>query len=583
MPPPRYWPYGDAINADAAGSPPTLTIRFYDPGPPRRDLWNYTLVEQHFGVFFIDSPDTTGPFSFVWPTGVGPRYDLEAWSYAKQNPAQFKIPQGAWQILCRRTRVWWVVSTTMRDPSSLLLQERADDILNNSKSSDPIELSIRHVAPVADAGTRRIWYIDYLDRATLPEDLVLNATGSRDADGDPLTYQWSVESVPNVGAALPWRTATFKEQVALALPKGTAIPQGCLGAYLFRLNVTDPFHSSSATVQHDLVRLNHPPAARAGASKTWRLGKGYRLQQSLVLDGGGSDPDDDPLTYQWRVVSGPGQCASSLPWANFAQASAVALASGTVIRPECVGSYNFELTVRDKPGAQNSASVTHTVEIISPTIEILATSPTVVERFTLDKGIIFDVAVDMPPEAVEPDACEVRIMDAQGARVATLPVSFSALASGVRWNGTLPSGSVLQAGIYRVEVVALTEGLVLATSNTHRLRLVDIFVELLGSSTIRSHDTSWRPLGGGAIGSGGGGGSDRAPDVPVDSGSGGTGNVTTGAGRPLNVSTVGGGGGSGSSGSTAGPLPEEVLSLAKGYTISAAGPAWPVPVCQRST
>jgi hypothetical protein len=91
-----------------------------------------------------------------------------------------------------------------------------------------------------------------------------------------------------------------------------------------------------------LVRVgaNNPPVANAGSDQ-------LTMADRITLDGSLSyDPDGDPITYSWRVVSNG---HADIYGANTAKPS-VLLASG-------YGSYTFELTVTDSKRASSTATV----------------------------------------------------------------------------------------------------------------------------------------------------------------------------------------------------------------------------------
>jgi hypothetical protein len=72
---------------------------------------------------------------------------------------------------------------------------------------------------------------------------------------------------------------------------------------------------------------------------------------TITLDGSGSfDPEGDPLTYEWRQVSGPSVTVSNPNAAN------------ATFPAEAGHSYSFRLTVRDPEGAQDTDTVTVTTQ-----------------------------------------------------------------------------------------------------------------------------------------------------------------------------------------------------------------------------
>lgn len=164
-------------------------------------------------------------------------------------------------------------------------------------------------APVADAGVSR----------TLPaceSDLfVLDATGSYDPDGEPLTYQWGVLEVPAAS------TATEADLSEPTAARTTFLPD-VDGTYTFWLEVDDGIVPSPK----DLIALttggpNRAPVAAAGPDQVVHnvrsdcvtTSDGPRCEPCPVvrfrLDGTTStDADGDDLRYRWDV---PGALTAS--------------------------------------------------------------------------------------------------------------------------------------------------------------------------------------------------------------------------------------------------------------------------------
>jgi hypothetical protein len=144
-------------------------------------------------------------------------------------------------------------------------------------------------------------------------DLILDATGSADADGPtPLTYEWTVAQAP-VGS-----TATFADpsaQIATFAPD-------LAGHYVFTLVVRDGGGAGSVPVQLATDVTDRPgnsdPVADAGASQVVDAVSECQVSGSdlicdacpdvtIPLDGrASSDPDGDGLTYHWELTSGWG-------------------------------------------------------------------------------------------------------------------------------------------------------------------------------------------------------------------------------------------------------------------------------------
>lgn len=138
--------------------------------------------------------------------------------------------------------------------------------------------------PVADAGPDQT--------VTVGDTVVLDGGGSRDPDGDDLSFAWSFVVVPSGSAA------SFSDASAVA-PSFVA---DRVGAYEVRLTVSDGAleHSDALTVRVEAAAGNRPPVANAGPNLSVFVG------DTVVLDGGGSSgPDGDALVFAWSFVAVP--------------------------------------------------------------------------------------------------------------------------------------------------------------------------------------------------------------------------------------------------------------------------------------
>ena len=214
------------------------------------------------------------------------------------------------------------VAVELSDPSSVqptFLGKKADSyrfrlVVNDGKVNslpDTVTVTVRNVAPTADAGSDRV--------VDAGETVILDGSGSRDPNDDPLTYSWSQVGGPAVSLS----------GASTRNPGFVAVHSGVLR---FRLVVNDGrMDSAPDEVQVVVHAVNGVPSADAGPDLTVYLG------ERAVLDGSrSSDPAGDPLQYAWTQKAGPVSVA--LSGSNTVQASFVT---------SVVGVYRFELVVYD--------------------------------------------------------------------------------------------------------------------------------------------------------------------------------------------------------------------------------------------
>ncbi|MEW6754905.1 MAG: PKD domain-containing protein [Candidatus Latescibacterota bacterium] len=189
-------------------------------------------------------------------------------------------------------------------------------------SSAQVQVEVQNSVPVAVAGqdiTR-----------DLGQFVRLDAHSSTDPDGSRLTYRWTQTSGPSVALDDPQaQSPVFQADRA--------------GTYSFRLVVNDGIADSEPDeVVVTIVAVggggaNTRPLASAGQDR-----QGV-TEELIRLDGRGStDPEGNPLTYQWVQMSGP---------------AVVLQDPGTPLPgfiPTQAGQYTFSLVVSD--GSQSSVA-----------------------------------------------------------------------------------------------------------------------------------------------------------------------------------------------------------------------------------
>ncbi|MEM6928634.1 MAG: PKD domain-containing protein [Myxococcota bacterium] len=184
-------------------------------------------------------------------------------------------------------------------------------------------------APVADAGD------DFT--AVVSNEVFLDGSDSFDPNGDPLTYTWVLQQSPPGSVSFLINDTRVESSLFLDRP----------GTYLVELAVSDGFESSRDSIEILAEVLNAGPVAVAGRDQNVSLG------ETVVLSGGDSyDPDGQPITFQWDLVTVPPASAASLSNASASVTTFVADRSGT---------YEVELVVSDG----SDASLPDTVVILA--------------------------------------------------------------------------------------------------------------------------------------------------------------------------------------------------------------------------
>ena len=118
--------------------------------------------------------------------------------------------------------------------------------------------------------------------------ITLDGSGSMDGDGDTLTFAWAQASGPAVTPP-----TVFGEQATITLPASTSADQ----TVTFVLTVSDGLDLDNVPVSI-LIPANNSPTVDAGSDVSVSGGS------SVTLQGTASDPETDPLTFQWTQTSG---------------------------------------------------------------------------------------------------------------------------------------------------------------------------------------------------------------------------------------------------------------------------------------
>jgi len=197
------------------------------------------------------------------------------------------------------------------------------DSLNEKSVADQVVVTVNPVnknnAPVAVAGPAQ----NVLVGATVE----LDGSGSLDADGDLLSYSWSITSKP-AGS-----TAQLSYIDGVADDPAPTFVADVPGVYVIGLVVGDgKAYSTQASVTVTAALGNVAPVASAGDDVSTVVGTAVALSGALS-----SDANGNALTYSWTLVSRPaGSVAVPVP-SNVT----------ATLTPDVAGIYVVELVVSD--------------------------------------------------------------------------------------------------------------------------------------------------------------------------------------------------------------------------------------------
>jgi PKD domain len=202
-------------------------------------------------------------------------------------------------------------------------------------SSTPATVTVTTInsPPIANAGPNQTVFVN--------STVHLDGSASSDVDGDSLTYQWWLNSVPAGSAAQLSDPSAVKPTFTADLK----------GVYVAQLIVNDG-HVNSVPATVTISTVNSPPVANAGPNQTLQAGRTVNLDGSKS-----SDVDGDLLTFRWSILTSP-------------TGSNAALNDPTSVRPsffaDKIGTYVVQLVVNDGIVNSAAATVTITTQNIAP-------------------------------------------------------------------------------------------------------------------------------------------------------------------------------------------------------------------------
>lgn len=198
---------------------------------------------------------------------------------------------------------------------------------------DSVRITTANSQPVADAG--------HAQTQPVGSPVTLDGSASHDADGDPLSFNWTIIAKPEASQA----------QLANPTAVNPSFTPDKAGSYTVQLIVNDGYRDSEPA-QVLLSTRNSPPLAQAGNDQT------AYVNDTVTLDGSAStDVDGDLLKYSWSLLTKPAASLASLDDPN-------------TVKPHFIldkpGVYAAQLVVHDAESDSEPDTVTVTTENSKP-------------------------------------------------------------------------------------------------------------------------------------------------------------------------------------------------------------------------
>ena len=172
-------------------------------------------------------------------------------------------------------------------PGTYVVQLRVNDGTVDSVP-DTMTITTLNSPPVSDAGPDQTAYVT--------DTVYLDGSNSYDVDLDLLYFQWTIISTPEDS------TATLSDPFAV----NPYFDIDLSGTYVVQLMVNDGTVDGAPDTM-TVTTLNSLPVSDAGEDQTAYVG------DTVYLDGSNStDVDDDPLDYQWSIISTPVDSTATL-------------------------------------------------------------------------------------------------------------------------------------------------------------------------------------------------------------------------------------------------------------------------------
>ncbi|WP_198673628.1 PKD domain-containing protein [Algibacillus agarilyticus] len=242
-----------------------------------------------------------------------------------------------------------------------------DGQVDSIADSVSIFISESNIAPVAHAGADQ--------SVSVNTTVTLNGSGSQDANGDTLTYTWSIFSPSG-------------DQVTLINPNvvSPTFTPSSIGNYIASLEVSDgELSSEAAQINISVTSLNTAPVALPSLT----IDTSFTENDTVTLTGEYStDSEGDTLTYLWALTSPEGSSATlsnhSSMTPNFVADIAGVYTASLIVNDGLLSSTASTINIR-----VSSAIVTNLAPIAIPSLTS-QTAYTTQEVITVSVGNSYD-------------------------------------------------------------------------------------------------------------------------------------------------------------------------------------------------
>lgn len=204
----------------------------------------------------------------------------------------------------------------------------SDGKANSDVAVVSVLASVANSLPVAKAGATQ--------NVVVGTSVTLDGTASTDANGDSLTYKWSLLYKPTGSLA----------SLASASSSKPTFTADAVGTFVVSLIVNDG-QADSATVSSTTViaeALNAAPVANAGPSQT------VLIAATVTLTGAASsDANADKLTYKWVLTTRPTGSTASLSSTSVVSPTFIADVAGVFVASLIVNDGKLDSAVSTVP------------------------------------------------------------------------------------------------------------------------------------------------------------------------------------------------------------------------------------------